>query len=249
MAQALRTGSASRRAEAVLALGDFDVPEARQLLRFVLQNESPRSAVAASLALAELASERDAEALLHAAERGSWPLPAAVSYTLARVAQRGVQKKRSFERILCRLGAQHDAYVRANVAAGLAALQAEPCDAQLSPEALLAPEAPAAQRVAAAHWLRASASASRQALASCSADADPAVAAACSQPSSEPTVPAQGKLLVQVLAAEGGAAWSERPVALQLPDGAVYVGPTDTNGRVLLPRAVRGEATASDPAD
>jgi len=244
----LRTGSASRRASAVLALGDHDTVDARRLLRHVLQNESPRSALAASLALAEVASERDAPALLRAAQRGIWPLPAAASYALARIAQRGVLKQHTFERLLCQLAALRDPYVRANAAAGLAALGAEACDAQLSPEAWLEPHAPAALRVAAAHWLRRSPPAPQRqrALAACASDADPHVAAACSEHTAPEAAP--GKLLVRALSA-GGATWTDRPLALRLPGGAVYVGPTDANGQLLLSRVPHGEIIMEDPAD
>ena len=252
VAQLLRTGSAVRRPGAVLALGDYDVPQTRQLLRFVLQNESPRSALQASLALAELGGERDAEALARSAERGIWPLPAAASYALARIAQRGVSKQRAFERLLCRLGALHDPYVRANVAAGLAAIRAEACDARLHPQVLLQESEPASVRVAAARWLSASrvdeagAPERRRALALCAADRDPAVAAACAGQAVPPD--ANGKLLLRAFSSNGEA-WTERPVALRMPDGAVYVGPTDANAQVLLLRVPQQDIVMEDPAD
>lgn len=256
VARLLRTGSANRRAAAMLALGDSSSPDARSLLRYLLlQRDAPQAALNASLALAEVGTERDAEALLHAAERGSWPQPGAAAYALARIANRGVVKRHSFSSVLCRLGQHADPYVRANVAAGLAALGAAACDATVAPGAWLAADQPSALRVAAAHWLRAApvlgnaeAARARQ-LADCSDDPDPWVARACLEPTSRPT---RQRLLVQARMLQEGPtrqAAQQRIVAIRLPDATVYVGPSDADGRVLLPNVTRGELALEDPTD
>ena len=87
IAQLLRTGSASLRSAALLALGDFELKDTRRLLRSALQNESPRNLLNAAIALAEVGTEHDAAALARVAEQGTWPLPAAAAYAVAHIAQ------------------------------------------------------------------------------------------------------------------------------------------------------------------
>ncbi|MET0385410.1 MAG: hypothetical protein ABW321_05600, partial [Polyangiales bacterium] len=254
VAQLLRTGSSARRAAAVLALGDFELSDTRRLLRFVLlQGDSPRSALHAVLALAEAGTERDADALAAVTERGAWPLPAASAYALARIAQRGVNKKHAVERALCRLGRKQDVYVRANVAAGLAALGSPACDPAVAPEAWLDPALPSQLRVAAVRWLQAqpqlssSDGSAAQLLAACTLDGDPAVAQACRTQATRNKT--RGKLLVRALAPDGEHVLRQHIVALALPDGSVFVGPSDANGQVLLPLRASDAVTLSDPAE
>lgn len=249
----LRTGSATRRAAAVCALADFPHTDTRRLLRFLMQNEGPRIAECAALALAEVGDERDAGALLHVTERGMWPLPAAVSYALTRIAQRGVTRKHNLERVLCELNDKPDRYVQANVAAGLALLHAQPCKASERASSELGADVPSALRVARAQLWRALTPRDHdtdRALAQCSAASDPEVAQACAgigvvaDPASN-----GGKLDVYAFAPDGTTALREQVVALRLANGSVFVGRTDANGHVLLPAAVGGEVVLEDAAD
>jgi hypothetical protein len=249
----LRTGSASRRAAAVCALADFPHTDTRRLLRFLIQNEGPPIAECAALALAEVGDERDAGALLRVAERGAWPLPAAVSYALTRIAQRGVTRKHTLERVLCELNEHPDRYVRANVAAGLALLGAEPCDSHASASSELDPDVPSALRVARAHFWRSYTprdAATDRALAQCSGSRDPEVAQACAGIGvvEEPATDG-GKLDVYAFGPDGTTVLREQVVALRLANGSVFVGRTDANGHVLLPAAVGGEVVLEDAAD
>lgn len=248
IAQQLRLGSVARRAQAVCALADFPSADTRRLLRYTLQNDGPRVAECAVLALAEVGDERDSGALLHAAERGTWPLPAAAAYALARIAQRGVAKKHTFARSLCHLRARPDVYVQANLAAGLAALGGEPCEGTDELRQRLASPGPSALRVASARLLRVLADPeSERALAACSADADPEVARAC-RPGVTPAADG-GRLDVNVLASDGATRLRDQPVALRFDSGLVYVGRSDPNGRVLLPGALGARVVLEDPAD
>jgi hypothetical protein len=256
IARQLRTGSMTRRAAALLALGDFDVLEIRRLLRFVLQNERPQLALNAALALAEVGTEQDAEALLHAAERQSWPLPPAAAYALARIAKRGVIKKHTLANVLCRLARQPNPHVRANAGAGLAALSAPACDGTLGPEAWLDAAEPSVVRVAAVRWLQAlpengatSSHERAQLLAECTHDPDASVALACRRGAPQPI--AGGRLWVRAKASAGAGVQRSRVVALRRPDASVFVGPSDANGEVVLPldEGDPSDVLLEDPAD
>jgi hypothetical protein len=254
IAQLLRGGSARQRAAALIALGDFALQDARPLLRSTLQNDSPRNTLSAALALAEIGTERDAEALLRAAEQGTWPLPAAAAYALTRIAQRGVTKKHVLERVLCKLGKKRDPYVRANVAAGFAALAAPACGAGQHALSWLSPDQPSVLRTAAAHWLQASpvapadTAARAGALAECAHDADPTLAEVCRRTTPARSAP-RGALLVRALAPDGRTALRDQLVAVRLSDGSVFVGPSDANAQVFLPHAATGSLRLEDPAD
>jgi len=254
VAQLLRDGSPQRRASSVLALGDYHLAEARRMLRYVLNNERPHLAVNAALALAEVGNEQDARALTLAAERGAWPLPAAVSFALARIAQRGVLKRHTLAQMLCRLGRKPDAYVRANVATGLAALSFAECGHAVNPQAWLTPEEPSVQRVAAAHWAAAltdldpsQEEARAQLLARCAADLDPNVARACSNhPHAEPTP--RVRVLVDARDSAGVTPLADQKLALRLPDGAVFIATSDVNAQLVAPDAPQGPLILEDAA-
>jgi HEAT repeat protein len=255
IAQLLRTGSMTRRAAALLALGDYDVIDIRRLLRFVLQTERPELALNAALALAEIGTEHDAEALLRAAERHSWPLPPAAAYALARIAKRGVVKKHTLANVLCRLGRQSNPHVRANAAAGLAALAAPACDSTLTPEAWLDPALPSVVRVAAVRWLQArpeldeTSGRTQRLLAECAHDPEASVAQACRTGIPQPI--AGGRLWVRTYASDGFSVQRTRLVALRRPDASVFVGPSDANGEVILPLddGDPSDVLLEDPAD
>jgi HEAT repeat protein len=254
IARLLRAPSARRRSAAVFALADFPHEDTRVLLRFVLQHDGPRVAAAAALALGEVGDQRDAAALMRTAQRTLWPLPAAAAFGLVRLAQRGVTKRHSMQRLLCALAGSRDSYVRANVAAGLAFLAAPACDEASQPLAWLGAGHSAAVRVAAAHWARSLASSEgtvdppiQRALRQCADDPDPSLASAC-RPSSMPATD-HGRLDVEAYASDAQILLREHLVALRLPDGSVFVGYTDSNGHLTLPAAVRGEVILEDPAD
>jgi hypothetical protein len=220
------------------------------MLRDMLRGDNVQSASNAAIALAEIGSDRDVEALLRAAERGSWPVPPSAAYAAARITLRGPTRKHSLERVLCRFTQLRDSYVLANSVAALAALGAEACDEQIGPAALLHPALPSALRVAAATWLhntRRHTPEESAALARCAVDHDSAVATACAphvQPASAP-----GLTLLRVSQSDGQTALQNRVVALRLPDATVFIGQTDAAGQLLLPRAESGSLQLEDPAD
>jgi HEAT repeat protein len=254
IAKLLRSPSARRRAAAVVALGDFPHEDTRRLLRFVMQHDGARVSVAAALALGEVGDQRDAAALLHGAQRGAWPLPAAAAFGLVRMAQRGVTKKHSLARLFCALASSRDSYVRANVAVGMHALAAEPCASPTEPLAWLDSGQDSVLRVAAAGWVHALASSEHadpayaRALQNCANDREPRVAEACR--AAPPTVPsARARLELSALALDGQTPLRDQLVALRLSDASVFVGYTDGNGEVALPAAPRGPVVLEDPAD
>ncbi|HEX7479758.1 MAG TPA: HEAT repeat domain-containing protein [Polyangiales bacterium] len=251
VAQLLRSPALRERAAAAFALSSFDGEESRKLLRYVLQRSNSRITAAAIAALGELGDQRDVAALIRAAARSHWPVTATAAYALARMSQRGVVKQRSTQRVLCELGRSRDPYVRANVAAAMAAMAAPACDDGPSPLAWLDPRHAPAVRAAAAHWARAAAAVGSlpeqdvgRALRACAADADASVASACALPG--PT-PASGALQTTVAADDGRALQRNRMAALRLANGAVFLGYTDDNGELLLRSAPTARFWIEDP--
>ena len=249
----LRGNSPQLRAAAIQALAGFDQPEARRMLRDMLRGDNVHNASNAALALAELGSDRDVEALLRAAERGSWPLPPAAAYATARITARGVTRKHSLERVLCRFAQLRDSYVISNIVSALATLGADACDEQIQPKKLLDPTLPSSVRAAAALWLQStrphSPDESKQRsdlLARCVSDYDSAVAAACKPNAAQPA-PA-GQTVLRAYEADAHSPLTDRVIALRHPDGTVFVGQTDNTGRVFLPRAAPNELRLEDPA-
>jgi hypothetical protein len=172
-----------------------------------------------------------------------------------RLTQRGVTKRHSMQRLLCDLAHARDVYVRANVAAGLASLAAPSCDDVSSPLAWLDPSHGAPVRAAAARWaqaLRATPGgideATQRALAECTADPDPMLAASCQLPAPTPPPSAQ-RLDLEAYANDAQTPLAERLVALRLPDASVFVGYTDPNGHLTLPAAASGALLLEDAAD
>jgi HEAT repeat protein len=253
IAKLLRSPSARRRAAAMVALGDFPHEDTRRLLRFVMRHDGARVSVAAALALGEVGDQRDAAALLHGAQRGAWPLPAAAAFGLVRMAQRGVTKKHSLARLFCALASSRDSYVRANVAVGMRALAAEPC-ASTEPLAWLESSQDSVLRVATAGWVHSLAAfehadpAYARALQNCANDREPRVAEACrAAPATAPG--ARARLELSALALDGQTPLRDQLVALRLSDASVFVGYTDGNGDIALPAAPRGTVVLEDPAD
>jgi HEAT repeat protein len=254
LAPNLRSPSARRRATATMAIGQLQTQESRKVLRYLLTGKHTRDAAAAAIALAEIGDERDLAALVKASKRQHWPVPGAAAFSLARMAQRGALRPHAAARALCDLGRSREPYVRANVAAALAALAARPCEED-GPDPLrwLAPEHTPIVRAAAARWTHAAlaagkldAAAAQSALARCSAtDVEPAVRALCTVPAAVAAVrePAD----VYAYAPDGTTLLRNRLVALRLADGAVFLGYTDLNGHVRLPRAPRGELRLEQP--
>jgi len=250
----LRGSSPQLRAAAIQSLAGFDQPEARRMLRDMLRGDNVQNASNAALALAELGTDRDVEALLRAAERSSWPLPPAAAYATARITARGVTRKHSLERVLCRFARLRDSAVLANIVSALATLGADACDAQMQPKPLLDSTQPSSVRAAAALWLQSmrphspEESAERNALLSrCVSDHDSTVAAAC-RPSGPRPAPL-GHTLLRVLDPDAHSALTHRVIALRHPDGTVFVGQSDNTGHVYLPRAAPRELRLEDPAD
>jgi HEAT repeat protein len=130
VAEQLASRSPHRRLAAALALSAFDDEETRRLLRYVLIHASDELTVAAATALGEVGDHRDAGALVKLTERKRWPVPAAASFALARLAQRGEIKKHAMSRTLCGIATSKDPFVRRNIQAALAALAADGCNGE-----------------------------------------------------------------------------------------------------------------------
>jgi len=213
-----------------------------------LQRSATRASVAAVLALGEVGDQRDVPALLRVARHAHWPLPAAATYALRRVAEREDVKKKSLERSLCELTGATDPYARANVAAALAALGGATCPG-LDLAGWYASGEPSVVRSAAARWLRARVTAGEvtaelsKLLATCSGDPDPLVRASCA-----PLATNTSRALdVVAIDRDTQRPRPQRLVALRFADASVYVGYTDANARVLLSHAPRGAVELEDP--
>lgn len=252
-----------RRAAATFALGSFPGEETRRLLRYTLQqNSSARTTLAAALALGEVGDERDVPALARLLRSSHWPLPAATSHALRRIAARATSRKRALERVLCGLTDHPAGYVRANLASALGALAAR-CDG-LDPRRWLAPDEPSAVRAAAGYWLWALAHAeaapdadAERALHACASDPDRLVRAACSGASrgalhAEHSGGAWAQIELDLLATAAGdeaTPLRDRLIAVRLPDTSVFVGHTDANGELYLPSVPTGAIALEDPGE
>jgi HEAT repeat protein len=254
VARELLSPKQSRRATATFALADFPGDETRRLLRFVLQRSAPRAGIAALLALGEVGDQRDLTAVQRMARFAHWPLPAAATFALRRIAGRADVKKRALERSLCELGHLRDPYARANIASSLAALGGNGCT-EFDVRTWYAASEPSVVRAAAARFLRARAEQLDTSepdllrlLATCSSDPDPLVRAAC-----EPTRGgrAQSASPVEIVAydADGQTPLRNRLVALRFADASAFVGYTDANARVLLQRAPAGPVVLENPGE
>lgn len=254
LAKGLRSPSSRRRAVATTALGQLEDKKSRALLRYVLAHGSAREVAAAAIALGETGDERDLPVLAKVAKRHHWPVPAAATYALARLAQRGLLRPHAAGRMLCELGASRAPYVRANVAAALTALAAAPCDAAgPHPLTWLGPEHAIVVRNAAARWAHASMAAGRldaatatAALRACAMDdADAGVRSVCQAKTrlSIPTSPTY----IYAYGADSGAVLRNRLVALRSRDGAVMVGRTNANGQLHVKAAPTGPLQLEDP--
>jgi HEAT repeat protein len=254
VARELLSPKQSRRAIATFALADFPGDETRRLLRFVLQRSAPRGGMAALLALGEVGDQRDLTAIHRMARFAHWPLPAAATFALRRIAGRADIKKRALERSLCELGHLRDPYARANVASSLAALGGNGCT-EFDVRAWYAASEPSVVRAAAARFLRARAEQLDtnepellRLLATCSSDPDPLVRAACA-PLRSADGSATRPLEIVAYDADGQTLLRQRLIALRFADASAFVGYTDANARVLLMRAPVGPVVLENPGE
>ena len=258
LAQRLTHVDEARRARAAQALSAYPPALSRPILRHVLRLAGPRTLLASVGALAEVGDHRDVAALLRLADRKHWPIPGAVAYALSRMAARGVLKPHATRRKLCRLAARREPYVRANVAAAMAHLGAGACDGGPSPLSWLALPASTPVRVAAARWARVALPSDpeertpehplERALSRCSQrDPDPQVARACRAPKRSSPPASTAQVAMFAYDRNGSELLRDQLVALRFEDGSVFLGYTDANGRLRLPRAPEGEIVLEDP--
>lgn len=251
----LRSPSSRRRALAAAALSAFAASEARGVLRYVLHHDTPEVAAAAATALGEVGDERDLVPLVKAARHMHWPVPAATSWAIARMAERGVLKEHATARLLCDLGRARNPYVRANVAVAMGVWGAAGCP-RGGPDPLvwLASAHDAGVRIAAAHWTREAATArridaavARAALDACATrDGDPDARAACAA-RERPRASTGTSASVLARAVDGATPLPDGLVALRFASGAVRVGATDSGARMRLAVAPTGAVTLGDP--
>ena len=259
LGQLLRTPSTRTRALVTAAIGRLKHQDTRQVLRYVLDQGGTRAGVAACVALAEVGDERDLGALQRVAQRRSWPLPAAATYAIAKIAVRGEIKPHVAQRALCDLGASREPYVRANVAAALAQLNLAACDeGGPSPITWLDSAASPAVRFAAARWTRAALTGQRidtkaalAALDTCALkDVDPQVRAVCRGEDVAPSG-ATNELALQALPTDAQTTvphTSDSLIAVRVPSGLVLIGYTDHKGELNAGRIEPGAVQVESPA-
>jgi HEAT repeat protein len=257
VARALRSPSSRRRALAAAALAAFPVSDARAVLRYVLQRDAPLVVTAAAAALGEIGDQRDLASLAKAARHRRWPVPAAATWAIARMARRGALKEHATSRVLCDLGRSRDPLVRANVAAAMAVWGGAPCAAG-GPDPLtwLARAHDAGVREAAAGWVHAATSAgrldptaARAALARCAArDVDPGVRTECTS-APEPRTGARtgGQAKFDTRTVDAGQARRDGLVAARLTGGGVFVGLADINSWFRVPGATHTSLALAEP--
>lgn len=234
-----------RRVGAVMALGHFEAPEVLGSLRRMTRKGSVQVLSAAAISIGEIGNERDVDELLRMAERFRWPVPASVSYALARLARRGQIERRSLAGKLCRLARSREPYVRANLAVAMASLGTGACDQGPDPLRWLDLDHASSVRASAARWVRAAATAGRiplekaeRALGKCArSDPEPAVARACRR-GAWPALDA--RVDVYAYETDGESLLRFKLVALRLSDGSVFVGYTDLNGHLRIGNAPAG---------
>lgn len=236
----------------VRALGELEDPAAREALRALVTGRHVSLATQAASVIGERGTAEDGALLLARGPSLPWPASAAAAFSLARLARRG-QLDLGAHPGLCRLGASHDPFVRANVAVAMAALSAPPCPGGPSPLSWLERRHASVVRVAAARWARAAASAGHlpagevgDALTACAAEPlTPDVGAVCAHPE---LAALDGVADVYAYAPDGARLWSDRLVALRLADGSVWITRSDANGHLRLHGVPRGALLLEDPA-
>ena len=254
LSYALRSRASLRRAAATAAAFKLPADKVRPIARYIMTQGSVREKTAALATLGEVGDHRDLKAIFKVAKKEHWPVPGAVAHTLYRLARRGMLRAFADKPDLCALGASREPYVRANVAATMAALALDSCGAE-GPDPLrwLDPQHAPAVRVAAARWTQAARAAGRvdaveatRALERCaSTDIEESVRAACAGagPSKDSTAVAS-----YVYDTDGVTLLHNGLYALRLSDGAVRVGYADANGLVRVPAAPLGEVRLEDPS-
>ncbi|GAB5550006.1 MAG: hypothetical protein SangKO_097660 [Sandaracinaceae bacterium] len=239
------------------AIGALDHDAARAALRGLLEQPSTTLQTQAASVMGEHGTAEEAQLLL---ERGAdlpWPASAAAAFALARLARRGVLQEAGPQDAahagLCRLGASHDPFVRANVATALAALAAPPCASGPHPLGWLERRHAGVVRAAAARWARAAADAGHvpratvaEALERCASEPlAPEVAEVCASPALPPM---NTEADVYAYAPDGERVLGSHLLALRLSDGSVWVTRSDPNGHLRLSNAPAGALALEDPA-
>ncbi len=252
----LRMPSSRRRARAAFALGAFHGTDARGVLRYLVQHDTPAVVVAATAALGEIGEQRDVAALVKLARRMHWPVPAAVAWAIARMAERGVLKEHATQRLLCDIGRTREPYVRANVAAVMGTWGAAACP-DGGPDSLtwLARATSPAVRVAAARWAHAAAASGRldaavvrAALSACAArDPDASVRLACHADEATTEQREPRDIAFYAYAPDGVTPLRDTLVALRLRNGSVFVGATDANAHLRLLSTAGDALVLEDP--
>jgi HEAT repeat protein len=240
--------AATRHDDALGALARFSQPAALEPLREELAEEGldPASATRRALAagaLGEHGTAEDAARLFALAPSLPWPASAAASFSLARLARRGVLDAGAIGP-LCALAARRDPIVRANVAIALTALGGACAEIDLAAWA----ERPhsAVVRAAALRWIAARPEGLPR-LARCRDELPPAlVERACASPALPPL---GGTTEITAFEADGLTLAPSRWLAVIFADGTVLLTRTDAQGRIALDDAASGPVVLEDPAN
>lgn len=235
--------SRSRGLSVLRALGRCAEPAARQHLHDALVGADDEWVATAAGVLGERGDAADAERLLDAVPSLRFPATAAASFSLARLARRGVIDA-AVAPALCAFGERsHDTIVRANVAVALGSLGVL-CEVSPSPERWIERPRSTYVRAAAARWLAATERApgaisdATRVLAACSNDVSSSlVAEACLSPA---LAPLSSRADVVAYGADGRSLLPERWLALHLGDGSLALARTDANARLVVEDAPAG---------
>lgn len=245
--------SVFQRVSSIAALGNFRTREVKNVLRQLIRTSRAPVLIAAAASMGELANRRDIDQLITYNRRMQWPVQAAIAYSIARYTRRLGIHRHSLERELCSMGNSTDPYLRANVAAAMAAMRASPCpDDGPNPLQWMGREHPEVVRSAAVRWAYAASQADKlsknevnQLLIECSnSDPNPFVVQACRNPELPPL---DSEIDIYAYTADGRRILKNRLIAVRLADGTVYIGYTDVNGHVRIRNAPRGDFQLDDP--
>ncbi len=239
---------------AIFALGSSSDKRALAAIREHSTSRQPDVRAAAAASLGEHGTHQDAKVLLKLAHR-QWPVSAAATFSLARMARRGALPEPTAKRV-CALLRSRDPYVRANAMVALSYGGIFKCRGTKPAEFLEQSDAPrqsARVRVAAMWWLArahhaGSVTAKRfhQAIRRClETELSPDVLRVCAHPKLEKK---KEEADVYVYASNRRDLLRNRLVAISFADGSSLLVRSDRNGHVRLSRAPRGPLKLEDPS-
>ena len=233
----------ARRNLATFRLGQLDDVPRAVLIELATNRVTMGAAMAA---LGEHGSAGELPRLLEAIDTAPWPVPAAASFSIARMARHGRLPADSAPE-LCRRLSGRDAYLRANLAVALSVLGAT-CEVSGEPAPFpaswLASSHAGVVRLAAARWLGAIDPTSELLRGCREQEVNPHVLRACQRPELPPL---DSEVDLYAYGHGGRDLLRGQLVAVRFNDGTALVVAADANGHVRLPAAARGPVLLDDP--